>query len=146
MASSTSSKWPRRSSSGLPPRRPATCALCPQACAAPVAGSASGCPATTRASSSPRIANVGPSPALPGRSARTPVIARPPLGDSPIFASVSSTSFAVLNSLRSSFVMVLDPYEAIRKEVLDLERGGPVRHPLGHDLCRDRREKDAVAV
>src|SRR5438445_721779 len=146
---STSSKWPSRSSSGLPPRnsslparacatrhsmspyssagtaknttRPlsasnalassspiaapisaATCALWPRAWAAPVAGSPSGCPATTRASSSPSSAKVGPSPARPGASARTPVSPRPVFGLSPSPARVSSISRAVLTSLKPS--------------------------------------------
>src|SRR5688572_924926 len=146
---STSSKCPRRSSSGLPPRnsrlparawftrhsmspyssagtakkttrplmcssacassRPiaapmsaATCALCPHACAAPVAGSPSGWPATTSASSSPNSAKVGPSPARPTASARTPVMARPARGLRPRPARVSSTSRAVFTSLKPS--------------------------------------------
>src|SRR2546425_7651247 len=149
MERSTSSKWPSRSSSGLPPRnsslpararatrhsmspyssagtaknttRPlsassalassspiaapisaATCALWPQAWAAPVAGSPSGWPATTSPSSSPSSANVGPSPARPGASARTPVRARPDFGLSPSPAKVASTSRAVLTSLEPS--------------------------------------------
>ena len=48
------------------PSMPATCALWPHAWAAPVAGSASGCPVTTSPSSSPSSAKVGPSPARPG--------------------------------------------------------------------------------
>jgi hypothetical protein len=148
IAMSTSSKCPRRSSSGLPPRnsrrparacctrhstspyssagtaknttRPARCskarasqrpmaaprspaiwALWPQACAAPVSGSAIGCPATTRPSSSPSSATVGPS-LTPEASARTPVRARPLRGFRPSSLRVSSASRAVLNSLKPS--------------------------------------------
>src|SRR5262250_2275326 len=119
IAMSTSSRWPRRRSSHLPPRnssrpsltslrrhsrsppssagtamsvrRPARCskalvvtrpiaapispaiwALWPQACAAPVAASASGWPVTTSASSSPSSAKLGPDPRPPATPARTP--------------------------------------------------------------------------
>src|SRR5262245_37800334 len=84
------------------PSNPATCALWPHAWAAPVAGSASGCPLTTNASSSPISANVGPWPFCPAVSARTPVSASPVRGSSPIFRNVSSTSFAVFTSLKPS--------------------------------------------
>ena len=53
---------PRRPRPMAAPSIPATCALCPQACAAPVSGSASGCPVTRSPSSSPMSAKVGPSP------------------------------------------------------------------------------------
>ena len=71
------------------PSSPAIWALWPQACAAPVSGSATGCPATTRPSSSPSSAKVGPSFA-PAASARTPVSARPLLGFRPSSLRVSS--------------------------------------------------------
>ena len=84
------------------PSMPATCALWPQACAAPVSGSASGWPGTRSPSSSPSTAKVGPAPAPPGTSARTPVNASPDRGESPSVLNVSSTSRAVLTSLKPS--------------------------------------------
>src|SRR5262249_22588193 len=98
-------KAPSGSESSRPiaaPRSAATCALWPHACAAPVAGSPSGCPATTRPSSSPRSANVGPSPPRPAASARTPVSASAVLGLRQRAENVSSTRRAVLTSLNPS--------------------------------------------
>ena len=96
------------------PSMPAICALCPHAWAAPVTGSAIGCPATTSPSSSPSSAKLGPSLA-PRASAFTPVIARPVFGVSPRPASVSSTIRAVLNSLNpsSGLFRMVSPIETI---------------------------------
>src|SRR5690242_17126982 len=166
---STSSKCPRRSSSGLPPRnsslplracdtrhsmspyssagtaknttrpaswskalassspmaapsRPATWALWPQAWAAPVWGSATGWPVTTSASSSPSRANVGPEPARPATSARTPVSANPLFGERPRRPNVSSTSRAVLTSLKpsSGFLPICSPRPTISSARLSM--------------------------
>ena len=58
------------------PTIPATCALWPQAWAAPVRGSAWGWSDTRSESSSPRMARVGPEPPQSFRPL-TPVTARP---------------------------------------------------------------------
>src|SRR2546428_828596 len=84
------------------PTSPAIWALWPHAWTAPVDRSASGCPATTSASSSPTSANVGPGPAPPAASARTPVIASPVRGARPSWRNFVSTSADVLSSLKPS--------------------------------------------
>ena len=66
------------------------------------AGSATGCPATTRPSSSPSKREGRPVLGAPRPRRARPVIARPALGASPSPLSVSSTSRAVLNSLKPS--------------------------------------------
>src|SRR3989442_141184 len=84
------------------PTSPAIWALWPHAWTAPVDRSASGCPATTSASSSPTSANVGPGPAPPAASARTSVIASPVRGARPSWRNFVSTSADVLSSLKPS--------------------------------------------
>src|SRR5215469_9716111 len=81
------------------PSIPAICALWPQLCAAPVAGSASGCSDVRRLSSSPMTARRGPV-AEPTSRPLTPVSARPLRGASPRARMCSATRAAVFTSLK----------------------------------------------
>ena len=80
------------------PSMEAICELWPQAWAAPVAGSHSGCVGMINESISPQMARDGPG-LTPFRSARMPVMERLRLGVRPMSVSVLAARSEVLNSL-----------------------------------------------